>query len=76
MDVETRRMRDGRIAYPSVVQYRRKKSGRLCLVPPKDGGAYTIEIADLDRYTELCADGRIRLSYPGPGALIDNRRAT
>lgn len=74
---EAVRLPDGRIGYPSIVQYEDSQK-RLCAAPPLDGLPFMLKIHDVVAYERLAATGALySLEHTGkPSAAIDNRRTS
>lgn len=67
---------DGRIAYPSIVQYQ-LADGKVVDLPPMDGAVYRVVVRDLAAYDGLRQRGALEVGHRLPTAVpaIDNRTA-
>jgi len=68
--------RDGRTAYPRIVQYQ-LDDGRLLDLPPEGSEVYRVRVHDLTAYDRLRQARSLEVGHRLPAALpvIDNRTA-
>lgn len=68
---------DGRIGWPTIVQYEDSQK-RLCAAPPLDGLPFMLKIHDVVAYEQLAATGVLySIEHVGaPSPVTDNRRTS